>query len=548
MVDNNYKLGLVSVGIPTYNRPENLERALKCISAQSYTNIEIIVSDNNSSSEKVKNIIQNFSRNDSRVKYYKQDNNIGVLANAEFVLKKATGEYFTWFSDDDWRSPEFIENMILILNANEKLNMAFCDYHEVFENGNRATGYPDSHINVFKPFQSQYRLVRIMSYYWQNSIYGKCNLFYSVFRKKALDLIDIKAITEGYKHLNMDNLIVYKMLQLGPCVISNDPMCTLTCGNQKYYTDNIFEKITHQKKIINIFLKLYKTYSIDRKLYSKNTSLFIEKLIINLLFIPKFLIELISIFYKKLFLLFKKNIINIKNKNTIDIVENQLDEKIKLSNVTLVAVATKDVEETLEALMFSCREIEFKSIKLLSHFTPYCKYEGVDFIRIQKMKNIDEWSRFIIYDLNNYIDSEYILLVHADGFVVNPKSWRNEFLEYDYIGAPWPLPTDNFSYRDINGDIVRVGNSVSLRSKKILELPTKLNLPWEADHGYYNEDGFLCVKNKHILEKNGIKFATLNIAKFFAHESMIPEIRNIKPFAFHKWEGTNTNYPKFTKK
>jgi hypothetical protein len=335
---------------------------------------------------------------------------------------------------------------------------------------------------------------------------------------------------------------------MGPCVISNDPMCTLTCGNQKYYTDNIFEKITHQTKIINIFLKLYKTYSIDRKLYSKNTSLFIEKLIINLLFIPKFLIELISLFYKKLFLLFKKNIINIKNKNTIDIVENSLDEKIKLSNVTLVAVATRDVEETLEALMFSCREIEFKSIKLFSHFTPYCKYEGVDFIRIQKMKNIDEWSRFIIYDLNNYIDSEYILLVHADGFIVNPKSWRNEFLEYDYIGAPWPLPIDNFSYRDINGNIVRVGNSVSLRSKKILELPTKLNLPWEADHGFYNEDGFLCVKNKHILEKNGIKFATLNIAKFFAHESMIPEIRNIKPFAFHKWEGTNSNYPKFTKK
>jgi hypothetical protein len=129
--------------------------------------------------------------------------------------------------------------------------------------------------------------------------------------------------------------------------------------------------------------------------------------------------------------------------------------------------------------------------------------------------------------------------------VVNPAEWRPEFLEYDYIGSPWPLPSDDFSYRDINGNVIRVGNSVSIRSKKILELPSKLNIPWVADHGFFNEDGFLCCTNRHILEANGVRYAPIEVAKYFAHECMIPEIKNITPFAFHKWMGTNRKYPRF---
>ena len=72
------------------------------------------------------------------------------------------------------------------------------------------------------------------------------------------------------------------------------------------------------------------------------------------------------------------------------------------------------------------------------------------------------------------------MLIHDDGFVVNPDSWQDDFLNYDYIGAPYPLPQDNFSYRDIDGNLIRVGNSVSLRSKKLLDLPIQLDLEWKA--------------------------------------------------------------------
>ena len=143
----------------------------------------------------------------------------------------------------------------------------------------------------------------------------------------------------------------------------------------------------------------------------------------------------------------------------------------------------------------------------------------------------------MVYKLSEYIHTDFALIIQSDGYVINPDSWRDEFLEYDYIGAPFKLPTDNFSYRDIYGKIFRVGNGgFSLRSKKLIELANKLNLEWKPFHGFYNEDGFICAMNRHIYEENGCKFAPLHVAKYFSHESDIPENQGLSTFGFHgKW-------------
>ena len=149
------------------------------------------------------------------------------------------------------------------------------------------------------------------------------------------------------------------------------------------------------------------------------------------------------------------------------------------------------------------------------------------------MSNIDEWNYSSIYELGKHIDTEFAMLIHDDGFVINPDSWRDEFLDYDYIGAPWPMPNDNFSFRDIDGNLIRVGNSVSIRSKRLIDLPVELNLEWKAFHGYYNEDGYICVNYRHIYLEHGMKFADIDVAKYFSMENEIPENKGIVPFAFH---------------
>ena len=117
---------------------------------------------------------------------------------------------------------------------------------------------------------------------------------------------------------------------------------------------------------------------------------------------------------------------------------------------------------------------------------------------------------------------------------MNPDSWTEEFLQYDYIGAIWPLPQDDFSFRDEDGVIQRMGNGgFTLRSKKLLSLAKELDLEWKSYHGFYNEDGFIACHNRHIYEHEGCKFAPLEVAVNFSKELEIPENVGIKTFGVH---------------
>jgi hypothetical protein len=84
-----------------------------------------------------------------------------------------------------------------------------------------------------------------------------------------------------------------------------------------------------------------------------------------------------------------------------------------------------------------------------------------------------------------------------------------------------------------------------LRSKKLLDVPVKLNLEWKPFHGFTNEDGFICVNYRHKYIDEGCKFADIDVAKYFSHETMLPELEGITPFVFHNYNGTNSIYPKF---
>jgi len=178
-----------------------------------------------------------------------------------------------------------------------------------------------------------------------------------------------------------------------------------------------------------------------------------------------------------------------------------------------------DYEAHAKALEYSQRGIEWGDVKFITDLS---------------LKSVDEWNKAIVFELRNYINTDYCVLIHADGFVVNPESWKWEWLDYDYIGAPWPLPTDSYSYRTPDGEIIRVGNSVSLRSREMLHLPYQLEVAWRSYFGNTNEDGFLTVHNRRLFQQYGARYAPIEVAKWFSRELDIPENEDVdKPFAFH---------------
>lgn len=185
-----------------------------------------------------------------------------------------------------------------------------------------------------------------------------------------------------------------------------------------------------------------------------------------------------------------------------------------------------------------------ENIKALKYSTEAIRFGKVKYVQLGHVTDIDSWSKAAIYDLPKYVQTEFCLLIHENGFVVHPESWNPDWLNYDFIGSPWPLPQDDYSYRDEEGNVVRVGNSVSLRSKRLLDLiATK---EWKPYYGYYNEDGFITCHHRKWLEAQGCKFAPLEVAKWFGRELEIPENQDVdKPFIFHYnkvFPGRNEQY------
>jgi hypothetical protein len=193
---------------------------------------------------------------------------------------------------------------------------------------------------------------------------------------------------------------------------------------------------------------------------------------------------------------------------------------ISLSNVTLIALSGIDYQttENVAAIKKSCEGIQWGAVK---------------YIQLGEITDINSWNKAVVYDLWKYVETDFAMFIHGDGYVINPDCFQPSWLDYDFVGAPWPLPADSYSYRTAEGELVRVGNSVSLRSKRLMRLPTELNLEWKSYFGNTNEDGFLTVHHRKLFQDLGIKYAPLEVAKDFSKEHEIEENKGLKTFAFH---------------
>jgi hypothetical protein len=189
---------------------------------------------------------------------------------------------------------------------------------------------------------------------------------------------------------------------------------------------------------------------------------------------------------------------------------------LKLPQITIILLTNRDFEGAKKAMDESCKNIEFGGAKIIWD---------------EKCNSIEKWNEKMVFDLPKYVDTTHALIIHQDGFVRNFSQWKDEWLQYDFIGAPWPLPSDDYSYRDEEGNLVRVGNSVSLRSKKLMDLIA--TRPMEFHYGNNNEDGQICCWNRKWLESQGCKFAPFEVAIHFSKEHQLPENAGLDTFMFH---------------
>ncbi len=193
-----------------------------------------------------------------------------------------------------------------------------------------------------------------------------------------------------------------------------------------------------------------------------------------------------------------------------------LKKKLTLPNVTLIAVTSVEIEQHQISLKISSQNIEFGAVKLLSSSLPEKKYSDIEYVSVTSMSGSDQ-NRFLMEDLHKYFETSHCLYVQADSFVVNANCWKEEFLEFDYIGAPWT------SEVRINPDLVlHLKNTVgcggfSLRSRKLLKTTAKINFD-SLKFPTENEDIIICHYLDEEMVKKGIRFAPPKLAAQFAME------------------------------
>ena len=90
----------LTIGLPTYNGEQLLSEAFDALLGQTYEDFELIVSDN-ASTDGTAQICRHYAEQDARIRYVRQQHNIGLVPNHIFVMEQARGEFFKWASHDD---------------------------------------------------------------------------------------------------------------------------------------------------------------------------------------------------------------------------------------------------------------------------------------------------------------------------------------------------------------------------------------------------------------------------------------------------------------
>ena len=186
------------------------------------------------------------------------------------------------------------------------------------------------------------------------------------------------------------------------------------------------------------------------------------------------------------------------------------------SDITYVVIDTLNHTLSAQALERSHERFPLKNALIFSDKVDH--WNGRKIIEIPKIKSTKDYNSVVFFDLPKQLKTDFALFIQYDGFVLSGELFSEQYLNWDYIGAPWP------HYSDFT-----VGNGgFSLRSKKLVDSIQKYLLPEDLHSA---EDVVICRYLRARLEENdGLQFAPEKIAEMFSYEMRKPDFDT---FGFH---------------
>lgn len=188
---------------------------------------------------------------------------------------------------------------------------------------------------------------------------------------------------------------------------------------------------------------------------------------------------------------------------------------MKLDSVTLICIDCHNYGDAISAIRKSTDLCDFAAVKFITDVD--ISLPGIDVVKIDKIKSKIEYSIFLIKRLHQYFETSHALIIQHDGYVLDANAWRYDFLNYDYIGAPWLYPDNR-----------NVGNGgFSLRSKKLQNALAADDFIEMTDP---EDEAIGRLYREYLEKKYDIKYAPVDIADKFSFELRPPICST---FGFH---------------
>ena len=110
----------VTIGIPVYNGEKFLEQAIVSMVGQTFTDLELIISDN-ASTDRTEDLSRTYESQDDRIRYVRNTRNLGAAKNFNQLVYMARGEYFKWAAHDDVCAPDLLERSVSVLDDDDSI-------------------------------------------------------------------------------------------------------------------------------------------------------------------------------------------------------------------------------------------------------------------------------------------------------------------------------------------------------------------------------------------------------------------------------------------
>ncbi len=161
---------LISVGMPVYNGARYVGTAIASVLAQTMADFELVICDN-ASTDGTEAICREHAARDGRIRYYRNEANMGAAGNFCRVFELSTGRYFRWLSADDYMAPAALELCLAALEADPLAVLACGRVAFVGADGELLGPYPEAqgleHASPFDRFRAVTRQDP-----WCNAVYG----------------------------------------------------------------------------------------------------------------------------------------------------------------------------------------------------------------------------------------------------------------------------------------------------------------------------------------------------------------------------------------